>query len=1480
MENTLGNALELLQSLDIAKRLEGADLLTKYLETTDFKKFREDALLSDVVFAVGDMIKMANHKVCRKGLDTLQALLIYLGHYLRSHLNPIHVLLHDRLATPQLRDQIHDIIDRATNVVGPRIMVDRLLASTNHKLPIVRQQIMVVVDRLLSTYGGQVVHTELVTAVCQLVDDQAKEVRDEALKAIGTMYTIVDDRKKFGLAVQRRALAHWDQVASLFSQLDLSHPVSPRGNGIVGGTTIPPLNLPVRRKTLNAVKKPATSTIDEEKFTNFDDCPPLKELMTEKRLEQSVTRLLTLPEADWDLRCKALRDFRCCLNSGAASLSNFNVQLRRVVIKMEEELIPNLRSQVVKECCMTVAQMSFLLRIQLEPYVVALVTALLKVLSRNLIFVDSANMAITQLIKNIPLPKIADKALHDAIEEKSADLRVHAAQYTLLVLQSWDKSVLSRCTQLEKIIKIGVEDATPACRVNGRQAFWAYHDHYPERAEILLSRIEQSRQKDVRNMAHTSLMAVERGIPPHLLVARGKPIPPTGKPQDVPGLQQPIASRITMSTYTTQTYLTAPSALFILFLLENESLSGAPNAFSSNGDSSFLGNGGPGARGGRGAMRLPTAPTGPSSTPHSQAARSLAFRGAVPALKTASRAYPPTPLVPTPARSRTRSPQRGDQELDSASKPMASRLLFRARKTQEPYRPAPTGKGNEDIVSTKIERLIKRLEGRPMTQDKLDVFVTLEGLLVDPQSLPSLSDSLLDKMAEMCAQHIDESNPKIESSVLSSLEKILPAVAPRLSPPTLLAMYIHLARRCGLVVPANRNTLITNIGSLMSGQNRLSGVMEALSDTGITERTRLAFMHWLRLPPLAINSCLRSLSEQERKSEAAITLCYLSVNNPEVTGEALESLPHTLCSAAKAAMDSHMDLVDQSLAFSDDHMSCPSTDMFEDTEAVTTEGDAVHSGPETEVGHSPARLNTEDINRQPIQSEAMSALTNQESSVDQCTWEKDEWEAMNIDYGENGLGTSTSDAMDMLAGLDQSLFMADSQSHGDCSLHEEHNNENGLNSVDPMNEHGLTTDTPMDMDEMGGEAPLAGGSQSFEADLRDIEAAMDSLPSVSTSVACGPAVIDSLGPHDIEVENQEHTASWMQDEVATNASRPEKNYSMEEGERAGEEEEVYKTPKRKPKHALDLYNQKQAAVLLTPSTIVKTQVACLQDPVEYVTRQLKIIQEGANAEAEKMAIMGILQLVRIGDHTTWCDYMDAILDTVLVNVRRKTLPEGEGFTPISIIVQLSFKVIRNILRGVKAKREPCISLECGLTFTAYLSVLPVSCRDFYLDVEALTATHLCLYLGVCDPLGEKQVYDLVVALLQFHSSKKPDNTIVPLYHKEVLDGVARTMEILMGRIDNATALRMLARVLNDGYPDELNVPAAKYIYAILDTHSLPADTLDLVGLLPPLGHMLTHGGIRARIIGCSCLANLYNLVGPSLLDMVAPYLIVEANKHM
>uniref|UniRef100_A0A8C6Z3G2 Cytoplasmic linker associated protein 2 n=1 Tax=Nothoprocta perdicaria TaxID=30464 RepID=A0A8C6Z3G2_NOTPE len=254
-------------------------------------------------------------------------------------------------------------------------------------------------------------------------------------------------------------------------------------------------------------KEGGAGAVDEDDFIKaFTDVPTVQ-IYSSRELEETLNKIreiLSDDKHDWDQRTNALRKVRSLLVAGAAQYDGFFQHLRLLdgAFKLSAK---DLRSQVVREACITVAHLSTVLGNKFDHGAEAIVPTLFNLVPNSAkVMATSGCAAIRFIIRHTHVPRLIPLITSNCTS-KSVPVRRRSFEFLDLLLQEWQTHSLERhAAVLVETIKKGIHDADAEARVEARKAYLGLRNHFPGEAETLYNSLEPPYQRSLQTYLKNS----------------------------------------------------------------------------------------------------------------------------------------------------------------------------------------------------------------------------------------------------------------------------------------------------------------------------------------------------------------------------------------------------------------------------------------------------------------------------------------------------------------------------------------------------------------------------------------------------------------------------------------------------------------------------------------------------------------------------------------------------------------------------------------------------------------------------------------------------------------------------------------------------------------------------------------------------------------------------------------------------------------
>ncbi|XP_075962203.1 CLIP-associating protein 2 isoform X4 [Anarhichas minor] len=549
---------------DVTRRLQvGQDLVDFLNDPNRSPDVEQDKpRLDKTMDELTGWVNSSNFKVTLLGLDICGAFVDRLGEHFRGYLGTgltpgccrstvcvvhfdavpsatLQILpaLVDRLGDgkDQVRENSQAVILRCMQqTASPMYVWERLLPGFKHKNFRSREGICLCLSATLSTYGAQPLSlSKLVPHLCSLTGDQNPQVREASIATLVDVYRHVGDKVRADLGKRGLPAA---RLQALFTRFDEalnsgnmafspSHDRSFEDDDSVDGNRsssaqaafkVP--KVPKKQAESSAARRPSATGgklvskesaggVDEEDFIKaFTDVPTVQ-IYSARDLEDNLNKIREIcsdDKHDWDQRANAMKKVRSLLVAGATSYDCFYQHLRLLdgAFKLSAK---DLRSQVVREACITVAYLSSVLGNKFDHGAEAIVPVLFNLIPNCAkVMATSGMLAIRIIIRHTHVPRLIPLIASNCTC-KSVAVRRRCYDFLDLLLQEWQTHSLERHTAvLVESIKKGLGDADSEARVEARKAYWGLRNHFPAETDALYNSLEPSYQRTLQSCLKSS----------------------------------------------------------------------------------------------------------------------------------------------------------------------------------------------------------------------------------------------------------------------------------------------------------------------------------------------------------------------------------------------------------------------------------------------------------------------------------------------------------------------------------------------------------------------------------------------------------------------------------------------------------------------------------------------------------------------------------------------------------------------------------------------------------------------------------------------------------------------------------------------------------------------------------------------------------------------------------------------------------------
>ncbi|XP_052805181.1 CLIP-associating protein 1-like isoform X3 [Mya arenaria] len=544
---TLTDFLPNVTTQDTRKRQQCYESLSRYLSDPRSSLECEDN--DAFVSGLASWVTCSNYKVSLNGLEILCLMIDRMGEDFRPYVTSVLPACVDRLgdSKEQVRDQAQQLLLKLMMPAStPQYVFERILSNFTHKLWHVREGVLICLQNTINRYGARCLQlSKIVSSICKLLEDQTPQVREAAINTLAEIYRHVGEKvradlAKKGIAPQRlqQVFAKFDDVKlsgnmlatadlgpgrseRVEDEMDFARPNTTKvlkskrvpssasstcSTGSLGrksGLTLSKSasatasRLSFRRKSADAPGS-STGAVDEDFFVrSFEDVNRVQ-LFSSRDLTDHLTKCKdTLSDTNiaWEKRVEALKTLRGIMVAGAMDYDDFNPFLRTLEPCFMNS-VKDLRSQVVREACITVGYFSQQLGSRFDHSAETLLPVLINLIPNSAKVMATSGLTCIRFILQYTFASRLIPIITNNLSSKASIIRRYCFEFMNQVLHTWPTHILEKhIAILQEAIKKGISDADSEARSFARKSFWGFTTHFKDQGDLLLSHLDPAKQK-------------------------------------------------------------------------------------------------------------------------------------------------------------------------------------------------------------------------------------------------------------------------------------------------------------------------------------------------------------------------------------------------------------------------------------------------------------------------------------------------------------------------------------------------------------------------------------------------------------------------------------------------------------------------------------------------------------------------------------------------------------------------------------------------------------------------------------------------------------------------------------------------------------------------------------------------------------------------------------------------------------------------
>uniref|UniRef100_A0A182WIQ9 TOG domain-containing protein n=1 Tax=Anopheles minimus TaxID=112268 RepID=A0A182WIQ9_9DIPT len=468
----------------------------------------------------------SHHKIAQRALEAFTELIVRLGQDFNAYTSTILPHVIDRLGDSRdtVREKAQLLLHKLMEcrVVAPQSLLDKLSTCFKHKNAKVREEFLQTIVSTLNEYGTQSLSVKMyIPPIVSLLGDPAPTVRDAAIQTLVEIYKHVGEKlrvdlKKRDVPPTKAAILEqkFDETRNDGLLLPSALQAASGGHDELDRAAVVERPTRLVKRTPSATpRKPlfetqtagsgdlllAAGAVSYEVFeSSFENVPQLT-IFSQRDMDEHMKSINTVigdKNMDWEKRVDALKKIRSLLIINVQGSPAFAQQLKDLSIAFLD-ILKELRSQVIREACITLAYMSKVLRSRLDQFVIYILQELINLIQNSAKVISSAGtIALKYVIRYTHAPKIIPILTQNLMLSKSKDIRGSLCEMLSLLFDEWPTKTLEKhCSLLREALRKGMVDADNDARRHSRCAFWSFRRHFPDLADNLYGSLDISTQR-------------------------------------------------------------------------------------------------------------------------------------------------------------------------------------------------------------------------------------------------------------------------------------------------------------------------------------------------------------------------------------------------------------------------------------------------------------------------------------------------------------------------------------------------------------------------------------------------------------------------------------------------------------------------------------------------------------------------------------------------------------------------------------------------------------------------------------------------------------------------------------------------------------------------------------------------------------------------------------------------------------------------
>ncbi|XP_055308767.1 CLIP-associating protein isoform X4 [Sitodiplosis mosellana] len=508
----------LMAKADMRVKTQLAEDLVAFLIDQDNSIVSSD--LGQLIDSLMPWLTGSHYKIAQRALEAFTELISRLGTDFVAYTPTILPHVVDRLGDSRdtVREKAQLLLSKLTEhrVIPPQQLLDKLTICFKHKNAKVREEFLQTIVNTLNAYGTQVLSLKsFIQPIVSLLGDPCGPVRDASIQTLVEIYKHVGDKLRVDLKKKEISATKMAILEQKFDEIKVNGFLMPsalssamsNNDELDNAGQVKTMSRTIKRTVSSNVRKPHSLDIQSdagavtmEIFESSFEVVPQITVFNQRDVDdllKSINTTIGDKNMDWDKRIDALKKIRSLLMLNVHTSSTFSLYLKENLSISFLDILKELRSQVIREACITIAYMCKVIQNRLDVFCVHIFQELINLIQNSAKIISSASIiTVKYVIKYTHAPKLIPIITQNLMQSKSKDIRATLCEVMFYLFEHWSTKTLEKFSiNLKEALKKGIFDADNMARKHSRRNFWEFRRHFPDLADNLYASLDSQTQK-------------------------------------------------------------------------------------------------------------------------------------------------------------------------------------------------------------------------------------------------------------------------------------------------------------------------------------------------------------------------------------------------------------------------------------------------------------------------------------------------------------------------------------------------------------------------------------------------------------------------------------------------------------------------------------------------------------------------------------------------------------------------------------------------------------------------------------------------------------------------------------------------------------------------------------------------------------------------------------------------------------------------